>query len=101
VVHGVSIYDVKTGAWSNGPDLPGGPMNGFGPAATVLDGKLYVSVDDGGLYRLSTANTWEPVGRSTPRIVHRLAPDGRRVLVIGGALKGANSDLIEAIDVGR
>ena len=76
-------------------------MNGFGPAAAALDGQLYVSVDDGGLYRLGTANAWEPIGRATPRIVHRLAPDGRRVLVIGGALKGANSDLIEAIDVGR
>ncbi|MEP7309130.1 MAG: hypothetical protein ABJA98_26800 [Acidobacteriota bacterium] len=32
---------------------------------------------------------------------NRLAPDGDRVLVVGGAFQGANSDLIEAIRVGQ
>jgi Kelch motif len=100
VVHGVSTYNVASRAWSSGPDLPGGAMNGFGPAACVLDGRLYVSVDDGGLFRLDAAwGSWEKVGRATPRIVHRLVPASRQVLVVGGAHGGANSDLIEAVTV--
>ena len=100
VVHSIAVYDVARRTWSNGPDLPGGAMNGFGPAAVVVNGSLFVSVDDGGLYRMNASTpAWTKVGRATPRIVHRLVADGRRVLVLGGALSGKNSDLVEAIDV--
>lgn len=101
VVHGTSIYDLAGNAWSSGPDLPGGAMNGFGPAAAVVDGALVVSVDDGGLFRLASGARWERVGRATPRIVHRLAADGSRVLVIGGAARGQNFDLVEALPLDR
>ena len=64
---------MEAGAAAKGPDLPGGAMNGFGPATTVVGRSLYVSVDDGGLYRLNDgASTWSKVGQATPRIVHRL-----------------------------
>ena len=77
VVHSTAVYDVAGRAWSAGPDLPGGPMNGFGPAATVVNRTLFVSVDDGGLYRLNASTqAWTRVGRATPRIVHRLVADG-------------------------
>lgn len=100
VVRGSMVYDVASRTWASGPDLPGGAMNGFGPAATVINGSLFVSVDDGGLYRLTTpAQTWTKVGQATPRIVHRLVADGSRVLILGGARSGKNSDLVEAIDV--
>jgi hypothetical protein len=100
VVRGSTFYDVARGAWSEGPALPGGPMNGFGAAAAVVDGRLYVSVDDGSLHRLNVSGTsWESVGRATPRIVHRLVPNGADLLVLGGAAKGANSDLVEWIQV--
>jgi N-acetylneuraminic acid mutarotase len=102
IVRGMSIYDVATESWSEGPALPGGPMNGFGAAAATVGGRLFVSIDDGGLYRLNdTATAWDKAGQATPRIVHRLAGDEKRIFVIGGALKDANSDLIEAIDVQR
>lgn len=98
VVHRVEIYDVRRDTWSSGPNLPGGPMNGFGPAACAAGGDLYVSVEDGGLYRLNdAAEVWEQVGSATPRIVHRIIPTDREVLVVGGAFRGANSDLVEAI----
>ena len=74
-------------------------MNGSA-AATAINGFLFVSVDDGGLYRANTSTrTWTKVGQATPRIVHRLVVDGGRVLILGGALSGRNSDLVEAIDV--
>jgi hypothetical protein len=101
VVHGTSIYEVARNAWSSGPALPGGPMNGFGPATAVVRGSLLVSVDDGGLFRLVSGERWERVGRATPRIVHRLVADGSRVLVIGGAAGGKNVDLVEALDLER
>jgi hypothetical protein len=100
VVHGSTVFDVARGTWSDGPELPGGSMNGFGPAAAVVASTLYVSVDDGGLYRLDpTARTWTKVGQSTPRIVHRLIADSGRILVIGGAFAGKNSDLVEAVRI--
>ncbi len=98
VVHGVSIYDVAAGTWSSGPTLPGGAMSGFGPAACVAGNQLYVSVDDGGLHRLG-AGAWEPVGRGTPRIVHRCVPSAGRILVLGGAYNGDNSNLVEGIAI--
>jgi N-acetylneuraminic acid mutarotase len=100
VVHSTTVYDVASRTWSSGPDLPGGSMNGFGPAATVVNGSVLVSVDDGGLYRMNaSAQAWTKVGQGTPRIVHRLVTDGNRVLILGGARSGKSSDLVEAIDV--
>jgi hypothetical protein len=40
-------------------------------------------------------------GTATPRVAHRLASDGKNVLVIGGADKGRNSDFIEAGATGK
>ncbi len=102
VVRGSSTYDMASGEWSKGADLPGGAMNGFGPATTVVGRSLYVSVDNGGLYRLSSdGSTFTKVGQATPRIVHRLVTDGDRILIIGGAFGGKNSDLIEAVSIGN
>lgn len=97
----VSIYDPQTQQWSEGPELPeGNPTAGFAPAVGVHAGRLYVSVSDGTLWRLSAAgDNWEMAGASTPRLAHRLASDGERVLILGGADKGGNFDLVEAIDV--
>ena len=96
----VSVFDPAARAWSAGPALPGPARNGFGPAACVHDGRLYVSVADGSLYRLDgQQDEWISVARTTPRIVHRLLPDAGRLLVIGGADKGNNYDLIETVRV--
>lgn len=92
----VNVFDTTTGVWSEGPALPGGTMNGFSPAAATVAGRVFVSVGDGGLHRLDVARmSWTQVATATPRIVHRLVPDGARLLVVGGASKGTNLDLIE------
>ncbi len=94
----VDIYDPKTGAWSKGPSLPGADRNGFAPAAVVHDRSLYASVADGSMYRLcEKGEHWELVARTTPRIVHRAVPFGSRMLVLGGATRGGNLALIEAV----
>lgn len=92
----VDIFDPASKTWSQGPDLPGKDENGFAPAACELNGRLYVSVGDGGLYRLA-GEAWEKVATTTPRIVHRLVPSGSSILVIGGAAKGDNLNLIEQV----
>jgi N-acetylneuraminic acid mutarotase len=96
----VGIYDPATNTWTTGPELPGTDQNGFGPAACTLDGKLYVSVADGTLYRLDQAGkNWDKVATTTPRIVHRLIPNGAQLLLIGGAAKQKQFNLIEAVTV--
>ncbi|HWB85089.1 MAG TPA: hypothetical protein VG675_13175 [Bryobacteraceae bacterium] len=99
VIRNVSIYDPVSGTWSAGPALPGGAAtDGFAPAACVHAGKLYVSIADGGLYALDgMSQHWEKAGQATPRVAHRIVSDDRSILVLGGADKGKNSDLIEVV----
>lgn len=89
--HDVNIFEPESKTWSEGPKLPGDRMNGFTPAAAVLDGQLYVSPADGTLYRLA-GEKWETVGAlKTPRFVHRIVPIGKgKLLALGGASKGGN-----------
>lgn len=99
VIQKVEILDVATGQWSHGPDIPGDGRIGFAPAACSHDGRLFLSVADGTLYRLDEkANAWEKIGQTTPRIVHRMAPHGGRLIVAGGAARGENLDIVEAVE---
>jgi hypothetical protein len=100
IVRKVSIWDPRTGAWSEGPMLPEGPGMAFAPAAVSMGGHLYVSLSDGTLLRMAEASgSWEKVGKATGRLAHRLAAYQGQVLSIGGALGGNNFDLIEAVKV--
>lgn len=96
----VEVYDTRTKRWSEGPDLPGGLMNGFAPAACVHDGRLALSLGDGTLVRLTDdGNSWQQTAETTPRIVHRMVSFGSRVLVMGGASDGDVTDLIEVVTI--
>lgn len=68
----------------------------------MLDGRLFVSIDDGSIHRLNdTATAWEAVAKATPRIVHRMVAHDGHLYVVGGALRGGNSDLIESVAASR
>ena len=96
----VDVFDTARAAWSAAPALPSGRNAGFAPAAAALDGRLYVSVADGSCFRLDAdGKTWEQIGSGTPRLAHRLVADAHRLLIVGGADRGANMDLIEEIRV--
>ena len=99
----VDVLDVATGEWTRGPDVPGERI-GFSPAATVLDGRLVVSTSEGNLFRLTAdGREWEKVGTSvTKRTVHRLVPNGKGVLLVGGAIPGRGGNVadIEGVTVG-
>lgn len=100
VLGDVEIYDPASNAWREGPTLPGGSANAFAPAAGVHAGRLYVSLGDGSLFRLSrSGKEWEPAGKASPRVAHRVVSGGNKLLVAGGASRGANLDLIEAVAV--
>jgi N-acetylneuraminic acid mutarotase len=101
VLDDVDVYDVASGAWSKGPALPKGARNGFSPAACTLDNRVYVSLGDGGFYRLDdVAGTWQRIATTTARVAHRLvAGPGQRLLLLGGASRDGMLDLIESIDV--
>ncbi len=102
IIKEVSIYDPGTGVWTKGPALPGNEIDGFSPAACVHGNSLYVSVADGGLYWLDESKQqWEKAGSATPRVAHRIVSESNTILVIGGADKGKNSDLIEAVRAGN
>jgi N-acetylneuraminic acid mutarotase len=98
----VDVFDAATETWTTGPDVPGGRI-GFSPAATVLDGRLVVSTSEGNLFRLTAdGKEWEKVGTSaTKRIVHRLVPHGKGVLLVGGAVPALkeNATALEWVSV--
>jgi hypothetical protein len=97
----VDIFDPKTGAWTAGPSLLGRPQNGFAPAACTQGADLYVSVGDGGLHRhAQDGSGWILGAEATPRIAHRLVASGPSVLIIGGAAKGDNLNLVESVTPG-
>lgn len=96
----VNIYDPAKDVWATGPDIPGPQRNGFSAASCVAGGRLYVSPADGRLFRLGTkGDTWEEAGHlKQSRIVHRMvAVNAGLLLAIGGATKGDNVALTEAI----
>lgn len=82
----VDIFHTRTGGWTKGPDLPAGPMNGFGGAALGLGERIYFSGRGGEVFALeSGSRAWEEVGRLRhPRFFHRLVPRGTTELVVVG-----------------
>ncbi|WP_235934775.1 Kelch repeat-containing protein [Candidatus Laterigemmans baculatus] len=84
----VDVYDVASGTWSQGPDLQGEGMDGFGSSAFAVGGRLYTSTLHGTLQRLAEdGKSWEIVRELEPaRFFHRMLPLGDdRLVFIGGA----------------
>lgn len=103
----VDVFDVNTEKWTTGPDVPGGRI-GFSPAAATVNGRLVVNTSEGVVYRLAEGgDAWEKVGvNATKRIVHRLIPLGKDVLLVGGAVPGGGGnvsslDLVKLADAGE
>ncbi len=98
VIKEVAVYDAAAKSWSKAPALPVDHQASFAPAAAVHQNALYVSVADGRLFKLDEAKgAWIEAGRGTPRLAHRVVSANQQLLVLGGAARGQNSDLVEAV----
>lgn len=70
------VYDPESDSWSQGANLQGKPLTGFGSAAHALGGYLYVSTIDGSVQRLNEAEKkWDVVSEYEPaRFFHVMVP---------------------------
>ena len=91
VTRRIDIYTPASREWSEGPELPGEMMEGFGTACCATSETFYVSTSSGKLLRLSNdGRSWELVRRlQDARFFHRmLSVTGGRVALIAGANMG-------------
>ena len=99
----VDFFDPATGKWSQGPELPGTGMSGFGVSAWSLDDNLYVSGFNGRVFKLADdGSKWEEVAKlAQPRFFHQLVPAATpdALLVVGGASRDGHLADVELIDV--
>ena len=86
----VDIYDIKTGQWSKGPELPPGKHKGFSCSAIAQDGRIYANAFQGDLLHLARdGGSWEVVGRvQHPRLAHRIVAAGTTQLIALGGEDG-------------
>jgi YHS domain-containing protein len=96
-VRAVSILDLVSGKWSDGPEIPGSEKIGFSPASTVVGGKLILNTMDKSVFALNEKGTaWEKVGQTVEsRFVHRLVPAGKNavIAIAGAGPKGAHASI--------
>lgn len=84
----VEIYDPATKSWSNGPDLIGSGMTGFGTSSFAQGNRLYVSTYDGTLESIGAGeDKWTMEGNlENARFFHRMVPVGsNQLLLLGGS----------------
>jgi N-acetylneuraminic acid mutarotase len=99
----VDVYDPATQMWSSAP--PVGEKDramGFGCAACVAGGSLYVSPEGGRIYRIGTdAKAWVECGKlAKSRYFHQLIPlDDTHLMAIGGTSGGKPMDDVEIVTV--
>jgi len=89
----VSVFDTKTQKWSEGPNLPGQSMDGFGSSSFNVGGRIVVSTFSGQVVQLSAdGKSWEKIQQlETGRFFHRLVGfDNTRFLILGGTSASSN-----------
>lgn len=86
----VDSYDIHARSWTKGPELPSGPMKGFGCSAIRQGERIYFSGMKGELHALDPAGTgWTYIAPlQHPRFFHRLLPAGAAHLVAAGGEDG-------------
>lgn len=99
----VDFFDPASGGWSEGPELPGTGMSGFGVSAWSLGDDLYVSGFNGRVFKLADdGSKWDVVAKlAQPRFFHQLVPaaTAEALLVVGGASRDGHLADVELIDV--
>ncbi len=96
----VHMYDVQKNEWSTGPDMPG---MAFGCSAYHLNGRVYATTFQGGLFSHAPGEeTWRDEGSMTfPRFFLRLVAVGDELAAISGTMRGGHVRNIEWINPAR
>ena len=85
----VSLFDLNTGKWSDGPELPGdGRMEGFGSSCFNVGGQMVASTYGGNVYKLAEDfSKWVVISKlEEGRFFHRLLPlNDKEFVLVGGA----------------
>lgn len=102
----VHVYDLATGQWSTGPEMPAtGPMKAFGCSAVSTQGHLLASTYDGGIYALNSDHSdWVKVHElDDGRFFHQMLPvtENRFALVGGSHMKSGSHFEIEVFEVAK
>lgn len=102
VTRETAIYDPSKRAWSAGPELPEGEMEGFGTACCRAGGRFYVSTITGKLLRLSDdKRSWDLI-KTLPddRFFHRMLSQGdSKLILLGGAsMKSGKFSSVVVVD---
>lgn len=100
----VAIYDPQTNAWSEGPALLGGSMDGFGSSTFACNGSLFVTTMSGSIQKLADdGKQWEYLGQlAYPRFFHRVLPwNNSKLVVVGGAsmTSGGKAEALEVLSI--
>ncbi|OYW23525.1 MAG: hypothetical protein B7Z55_03460 [Planctomycetales bacterium 12-60-4] len=97
-----AIYNPATQTWSDGPELQGNNMDGFGSSAFAIGDTLYVTTMSGKLQRLShDGGRWDVIAQvAHPRFFHRMLPtaDGKLLIVGGASMQTGKVAEVELID---
>ena len=83
----VLVFNTETKKWTEGPNLPGMPMDGFGNSSFNIGGRIVVSTFGGQVIQLSNdGKSWKNIDElETGRFFHRLVPlDDSRFVILGG-----------------
>ena len=99
----VDVYDTATGKWSTGPDLPFGPMVGFGSAACKLGNRVIVSPYSSDILTLNETGTeWVKIGKlAERRFFHRIIPlpTGNILALAGASRKAGHLASLEMVEL--
>lgn len=85
----VSVFNTKTGKWSEGPELPGEDnMAGFGSSSFAIGNRLFASTYEGKVLELARdGKSWQTIKSfEEGRFFHRMVPMNQsNLLLISGA----------------
>jgi hypothetical protein len=93
----VHVYDTAKGEWGTAPDMPG---MAFGCSAYHLNGRVYATTFQGGLFSHAPGEeAWRDEGSMTfPRFFLRLVAVGDELAAVGGTMRGGHVRNIEWIN---
>lgn len=95
----VSLFNIRTGKWSAGPELPGeSGMSGFGSSSFAIGKRIFTSTFDGKVLELAEDHkSWKTIKTMEEgRFFHRMVPMSDKALLL---ISGANMEVGKYNDI--